>query len=246
MAMDKSNLPEFKALPRHIGIIMDGNGRWAKKRGLPRYKGHIEGARVFRKIGEYAADLGVTCMTFYAFSTENWKRPQEEVDAIMQLFREYLVEADERHEESEEKGIALRFIGDREGMPEDLRGLMELTESESCKNPRIVLNIAVNYGGRHELCLGFKKLAEKISKGEMTIDEIDEQAVSAVLDTAGLPDPDLIIRPGGEYRTSNFLTWQSAYSELWFTDVLWPDFSEKDLNEALYEFERRNRRFGGV
>lgn len=244
--MDKNNIPKFSVLPQHIGIIMDGNGRWAKQRGLPRYKGHIEGAKTFRRIGEFAADVGVKCLTFYAFSTENWKRPQEEVDAIMQLFREYLIEAEDRKAENEEKGISLRFIGDRAGIPEDILALMEHTEAESSEKNNVILNIAINYGGRHEITQGVQEIAKKVAAGEVAPDEITEDMISQHLYTKNIPDPDLIIRPSGEYRTSNFLTWQSAYAELWFTDVLWPDFTEENLIEALREFEKRNRRFGGV
>lgn len=244
--MDKNNLPEFSVIPKHIGIIMDGNGRWAKKRNLPRYKGHIEGAKTFRKIGEFAADLGIKCLTFYAFSTENWKRPQEEVNAIMELFREYLKEADERSAENEEKGITLRFIGDRSGIPEDIAALMSHIENISSDKSKVVLNIAINYGGRHEIVNAVREIAEKVKSGEMDVCDIDENTISDYLYTKNLPDPDLIIRPSGECRLSNFLTYQSAYSELWFSDVLWPDFTEADLVAALREFERRNRRFGGV
>lgn len=244
--MNKKNIPKFSVLPRHIGIIMDGNGRWAKQRGLPRYKGHIEGAKTFRKIGEFAADVGVKCLTFYAFSTENWKRPQEEVDAIMQLFREYLIEAEERKAEGEEKGISLRFIGDRRGIPEDILALMEQTQAESSEKNNVILNIAVNYGGRHEITQGVREIARRVVSGEINPDEITEDMISQHLYTKNISDPDLIIRPGGEYRMSNFLTWQSAYAELWFTDVLWPDFTEENLVEALKEYEKRTRRFGGV
>ena len=244
--MDKNNLPEFSVLPKHIGIIMDGNGRWAKQRNLPRYKGHIEGAKTFRKIGEFAADIGVKCLTFYAFSTENWKRPQEEVNAIMELFREYLREADERSGENEEKGITLRFIGDKSGIPEDIAALMNHIENISSDKSKVVLNIAINYGGRHEIASAVRTIAEKVKNGEMKPSDIDENMISDYLYTKGMPDPDLIIRPSGECRLSNFLTYQSAYSELWFSDVLWPDFTEEDFVRALREFERRNRRFGGV
>lgn len=244
--MDKNNLPEFSVLPKHVGIIMDGNGRWAKQRNLSRYKGHIEGAKTFRKIGEFAADIGVKCLTFYAFSTENWKRPQEEVNAIMELFREYLREADERSDENEEKGITLRFIGDKSGIPEDIVQLMNHIENISSDKSKVVLNIAINYGGRHEIVNAVRTIAEKVKNGEMEPSDIDEAAISAYLYTKGMPDPDLIIRPSGECRLSNFLTYQSAYSELWFSDVLWPDFTEEDFVRALREFEGRNRRFGGV
>lgn len=240
------NIPEFSVLPKHVGIIMDGNGRWAKQRNLPRYKGHIEGAKTFRKIGEFAADVGVKCLTFYAFSTENWKRPEEEVNAIMELFREYLREADERSSENEEKGITLRFIGDKSGIPEDIVAMMNHIESISSDKSKVVLNIAINYGGRHEIANAVREIAEKVKNGEMDSKDITEETISDYLYTKGFPDPDLIIRPSGEQRLSNFLTYQSAYSELWFSDVLWPDFTEEDFVEALKEFEKRNRRFGGV
>ena len=244
--MMEKNIPQFSILPKHVGIIMDGNGRWAKQRDLPRYKGHIEGAKTFRRIGEFAADIGVKCMTFYAFSTENWKRPQEEVDAIMQLFREYLMEAEDRKEENKEKGIALRFIGDRKGIPEDIQAIMERIENESQYETKVILNLAINYGGRHEIVQGVQEIAKKVQLGEISPEDIDEEMMSAHLYTKNHPDPDLIIRPSGECRLSNFLTWQSAYSELWFSNVLWPDFTEENLIEALRDFEKRNRRFGGV
>lgn len=244
--MNKKDIPAFSVLPKHVGIIMDGNGRWAKQRDLPRYKGHIEGAKTFRKIGEFAADIGVKCLTFYAFSTENWKRPQEEVNAIMELFREYLREADERSAENEEKGITLRFIGDKRGIPDDIAALMNHIENISSDKSKVVLNIAINYGGRHEIANAVREIAEKVKCGEMNVCDIDENTISDHLYTKNLPDPDLIIRPSGECRLSNFLTYQSAYSELWFSDVLWPDFTEEDFVTALREFERRNRRFGGV
>ena len=244
--MMEKNIPQFSILPKHVGIIMDGNGRWAKQRNLPRYKGHIEGAKTFRRIGEFAADVGVKCMTFYAFSTENWKRPQEEVDAIMQLFREYLMEAEERKEENKEKGIALRFIGDRKGIPEDIQAIMERIENESQYETNVILNLAINYGGRHEIVQGVQEIARKVQLGEILPEDISEEMMSAHLYTRNHPDPDLIIRPSGECRLSNFLTWQSAYSEFWFSNVLWPDFTEENLIEALRDFEKRNRRFGGV
>lgn len=244
--MDKKNIPEFEVLPRHVGIIMDGNGRWAKLRGLPRYKGHSEGAKTFRKIGEFAGEIGVKYLTFYAFSTENWKRPPEEVDAIMQLFREYLEEADERENENREKGIRLQFIGDRRGMPDDILALMEKTENENRDRDKVILNIAVNYGGRHEITEGVRDIVKRALNGEISADDITEDTISDSLYTKGMPDPDLIIRPSGELRLSNFLTWQSAYSELWFSDVLWPDFTEEDFLCALRDFEKRGRRFGGV
>lgn len=242
----KENLPQFSVLPRHVGIIMDGNGRWAQKRGLPRYKGHIEGARTFRKIGEFAGNLGIECLTFYAFSTENWKRPPEEVAAIMDLFREYLRELDDRKAENEEKGIKVNFIGDRTGIPKDILRMMGYSERITRKKDHVILNIAINYGGRQEILHSVQTLAKQVEKGKLKAKEITEDMISENLYTGGLPDPDLIIRPSGEYRLSNFLLWQSAYSEFWYSDILWPDFTEADFVEALRDFERRNRRFGGV
>ena len=244
--MEKKDLPEFSVLPRHVGIIMDGNGRWAKKRGLPRYKGHIEGAKTFRKIGEFAGDLGIEYLTFYAFSTENWKRPPEEVRAIMNLFREYLKEVDDRKAENEEKGVHINFIGDRKGIPLDILAMMKHSESITKDKHRVVLNIAVNYGGRQEIVESVQTLAKQVEKGKLKAKDITMDMISQNLYTAGMPDPDLIIRPSGEYRLSNFLLWQSAYSEFWYSNVLWPDFTEDDFVEALRSFEQRNRRFGGV
>ena len=244
--MADNNLPKFETLPKHIGIIMDGNGRWAQQRGLPRYKGHIEGAKTFRVIGEYAADLGIKCMTFYAFSSENWRRPKEEVNAIMNLFREYLREADERKAENEEKGIHMTFIGDRTGIPMDIRALMNKIERVSGKEHKVIVNIAINYGGRQEITHSVKEIAKRVKSGEISPDDITEDTVASYLYTAGQPDPDLIIRPSGEHRLSNFMMWQAAYAEFWSSNVLWPDFTKEDLNEALREYEKRNRRFGGV
>lgn len=244
--MDKKDLPEFSVLPRHVGIIMDGNGRWAKKRGLPRYKGHVEGAKTFRKIGEFAGDLGIECLTFYAFSTENWKRPPEEVKAIMDLFREYLKELDDRKAENEEKGIHVNFIGDRTGIPKDILAMMKHSERITAKKNHVILNIAINYGGRQEILHSVKALAKEVEKGKLKAKDITMDMIDDHLYTAGLPDPDLIIRPSGEYRISNFLLWQSAYSEFWYSDVLWPDFTEENFVEALRAYEHRNRRFGGV
>ena len=244
--MEKENLPQFSVLPRHVGIIMDGNGRWAQQRGLPRYKGHIEGAKTFRKIGEFAGNLGIECLTFYAFSTENWKRPPEEVAAIMDLFREYLRELDERKAENEEKGIKVNFIGDRTGIPKDILKMMGYSERITRKKDHVILNIAINYGGRQEILHSVQEIAKEVEKGKLKSSEITEEMISEHLYTGGLPDPDLIIRPSGEYRLSNFLLWQSAYSEFWYSDILWPDFTEEDFTAALHEFEKRNRRFGGV
>jgi len=244
--MEDNSLPKFEVLPKHVGFIMDGNGRWAQQRGMPRYKGHIEGAKTFRVIGEYAADIGIKCMTFYAFSTENWRRPKEEVNAIMNLFREYLKEADERKEENEEKGIHMTFLGDRSNLPMDMKLLMNKIERVSGKQHKVIVNIAINYGSREEITHSAREIAKLVKAGKLSPDDITEETVNSHLYTAGQPDLDLIIRPSGEHRLSNFMLWQAAYAEFWSSNVLWPDFSKEDLNEALREFEKRNRRFGGV
>lgn len=242
----EKKIPEFEVLPRHIGFIMDGNGRWAKMRGLERSAGHVEGAKAFRKIGEYCADLGIEYVTFYAFSTENWNRPKKEVLSLMKLFKEYLREGDGRLAENEVRQMKLRFIGEREGLPSDLLKLIERAEKETAKYNKITVNIALNYGGRAELKSAVKSIAQKVKDGELSVDDITEQTISDNIYTAGQPDPDIIVRPSGEYRLSNFLTWQSAYSEFWFSNILWPDFTEEHVNEILYDFQNRNRRFGGV
>lgn len=237
---------QFSVLPEHLGIIMDGNGRWAKLRGLPRSEGHKQGSETFRKIGEYAGDIGIKYITFYAFSTENWNRPESEVNAIMQLFDSFLTEAIDRLDENIEKGIRLRFLGDKTGLSDELRYLMNFVEEQTKNCTKVHLNLAINYGGRQEILQAVKSIAAKVRDDGLSVDSIDEEMIADHLYTAGQPDPDLIIRPSGELRLSNFLTFQSAYSEFWFSDVLWPDFTEEDLNQALFDFEKRHRRFGGI
>ena len=230
-------------LPEHIGIIMDGNGRWAKKRGLPRSAGHTAGAQTFRKIARYCSDIGIKYLTVYAFSTENWRRPSDEVDALMRLFKDYLQEA---IRDFKDDGIVLRFIGDRSAFSPELLSLMNENEEESRERDGMVLNIAMNYGGRAELVTAIRDMANEVKDGSLDPAAITEELVSQHLYTKGQPDPDLIIRPSGENRTSNFLLWQSAYAEYVIMDVMWPDFTQDDLNQALIEFAKRNRRFGGV
>ncbi len=230
-------------LPEHIGIIMDGNGRWAKKRGLPRSAGHVAGAKNFRTITRYCSDIGIKYLTVYAFSTENWKRPGDEVDALMKLFKQYLEEA---LTDFKDDSIVVKFIGDTSAFSPELQELIRRTESESAHRTGMVLNIAMNYGSRDELIRATKTIANRVKAGEISVDEIDEKMISSSLYTAGQPDPDLIIRPSGEYRISNFMLWQAAYTEFIIRDILWPDFSTDDLDEALSEFARRNRRFGGI
>lgn len=241
-----NNLPEFDILPQHIAFIMDGNGRWAKQRGLERSEGHKEGAKTFRRITEYCADIGIKHVTFYAFSTENWNRPKAEVQALMKLFKEYLLEADDRERENDIRQSRIRFIGEREGLPKDLLKLIEKAEKKSNKYSKITVNIALNYGGRAEITHAVKEIAKKVQSGEMSVEDITEQTVSDNIYTAGQPDPDIIVRPSGEYRLSNFLQWQSAYSEFWYSDILWPDFTEENVNDIIRDFQKRNRRFGGV
>lgn len=239
-------MPNATALPAHVAIIMDGNGRWAKQRGLPRSQGHKQGAKAFRTICEYAADIGIRYLTFYAFSTENWSRPPEEVAAIMDLFREYLQEAKERQAENEQRGFRLRYIGEKNGLPQDILDMVETAERESSQKSRTVVNLAVNYGGRQEILSAVRTLAAGVKAGQIEPDEISAGDIEAGLYTAGQSDPDLIIRPSGEYRLSNFLIWQAAYSEFWYSDILWPDFTPDDLDAALSDYAARNRRFGGI
>ena len=228
-------------LPRHIAIIMDGNGRWAKKRKMPRTAGHAVGAETFRKVATYCKNIGLDYLTVYAFSTENWKRPQEEVDAIMGLLEKYLLESIEKMERDK---VKMKFFGDVSVLSPRLRELIARTEEISKRFQGCQVNICLNYGGRDEMVRAMRRYALEVSEGRAN--DIDEAGVSDYLYSAGIPDPDLLIRPGGEYRLSNFLMWQSAYSELYFTDKLWPDFDEKEINRAIAEFQRRERRFGGV
>ncbi|MBQ4105338.1 MAG: isoprenyl transferase [Clostridia bacterium] len=239
----KQGKDESIVLPQHIGIIMDGNGRWAKKRGLPRSAGHTYGAQTFRTITRYCSDIGIRYLTVYAFSTENWKRPAEEVSALMKLFKQYLNEA---LTDFKDDSIVVRFIGDTSAFSSDLQELIERTERESAERTGMVLNIAMNYGSRDELVMATKLIAEQARDGKLSVDDINADTISSHLYTAGQPDPDLIIRPSGEYRISNFLLWQAAYTEFIICDKLWPDYTTDDLDEALREFSSRNRRFGGV
>lgn len=243
MAFIKKNPPvEPEKMPVHIAFIMDGNGRWAKKRGMPRTFGHTEGARNFRRIMRYCKDIGVKCISFYAFSTENWKRPENEVNALMNIFRTYL--DDVRNYIKEE--VKMVFLGDKSKLPQDIQQKMNSLEEDSKDFDKMTVLLAINYGGRDEITHATRLIAEKVRKGELNPDEITENTISSNLYTAGYPDVDLLIRPSGEMRISNFLIWQSAYAEFYFADILWPDFSTKELDRAIIEFAHRNRRFGGV
>ena len=235
--LDKTKLPD------HIAIIMDGNGRWAKKRGLPRTAGHKAGSETFRNIATYCNDIGIKYLTVYAFSTENWKRPKDEVDAIMKLLEEYIIEA---FEKVRRDNICLKFWGERSRLSEKLQQMMAEVEEKSCDMTGIHVNVCLNYGGRDELVRATRKLAERVKNGELLPDDITEDVISQSIYSQGVPDPELIIRPSGEIRTSNFLLWQSAYSEYYFTDVLWPDFGPAELDRAIIAFQNRSRRFGGV
>lgn len=230
-------------IPCHVAAIMDGNGRWAKKRGLPRSAGHSVGSESFRRAAEYLNGLGVKYFTVYAFSTENWKRPQEEVGAIMGLLEKYLHEA---IDEMAKKNIRLRFFGDLTPLSPELKRLIARTDEISTHTHGMTVNICLNYGGRDELTRAARSLAQRCKNGELAPEEITEQSLSDNLYSAGIPDPDLVIRPGGEQRISNFLLWQSAYSEFYFTDTFWPDMNERELEKALIAYQRRQRRFGGV
>lgn len=234
-----------RPVPRHIAVIMDGNGRWAKKRGLPRKAGHKVGAETFRTIATYCKDIGVKYFTVYAFSTENWKRPQDEVDALMNLFRTYLKEAAET---MVARSVAVRVLGDLSVLPADIQRQIDEVHAlaDTLGEDAATASLCINYGGRDEIKNAVRALAHDVQAGRLRPEDITEDTISAHLYTAHMPDPDLIIRPSGEVRTSNFLLWQSAYSEYYFTDVLWPDFSTKDMDAAIDDFNRRSRRFGGV
>lgn len=240
---DTAALVDFGRLPRHVAIIMDGNGRWAKKRGLPRTAGHAAGAENFRSIATYCKEIGLEYLTVYAFSTENWKRPADEVTAIMGLLKRYLLEAIERMERDR---VKMCFFGDLSPLPEELRLLCEQTREISRHYEGVQVNICLNYGGRDELLRAARAFAADCAEGRADPNHLTESQFGRYLFSGGLPDPDLIIRPSGELRVSNFLLWQSAYSEYYFTDVLWPDFDKNELHRALADYQRRKRRFGGV
>ena len=229
--------------PRHIAIIMDGNGRWAKKRGLPRTAGHSAGGEAFRRIANYCRTLGVEYLTVYAFSTENWKRSEDEVSGIMKLLAKYLQEA---LRDMEKNHVRFCFFGDLSRLSPQLRKLCLDAQERSSEYHEVQVNFCLNYGGRDEIVRGIKAFAQDVKDGKANIDALTEESFPNYLDSAGVPDPELVIRPSGELRTSNFLPWQTVYSEFVFMNVLWPDFSPEDLDEAIAEYHRRNRRFGGA
>ena len=237
-------MQEYQQLAKglSVGIIMDGNGRWAKQRGLPRTAGHKKGAEVFRDIVRYCNDLGMSSVTFYAFSTENWARPTEEVESIMRLFGNYLTMAYDYKKENNR----LVFLGDRSGLSKSLQDKMSDLEEKTKNNTGMFLNIAVNYGGRQEILRAAQTLAQRVKDGQLEPQDITQELFEDCLYTRGQKDPDFILRPSGEMRLSNFMLWQASYSEFISMDVLWPDFRREDLDRALQEFQKRSRRFGGL
>ena len=234
---------DLNRLPRHIAIIMDGNGRWAKKRNLPRIMGHKAGVEAIREIVSVSSEIGIKVLTLYAFSTENWKRPPDEVSSLMSLLVEYLrKEVRELHE----KNVKILFIGDISKLPVMCQEELYKARKITSNNSGLILNLALNYGGRTEITSAVKKICEQVKSCQIKVENINEDIISKFMWTAGLPDPDLIIRPSGELRLSNFLLWQSAYSELWFSNIYWPDFNKEYLFKAIIDYQLRDRRFGGI
>lgn len=238
-----AGLVDMAHLPRHIAIIMDGNGRWAKQRGLPRTAGHKVGAETFRKIATYCKDLGVEYLTVYAFSTENWKRPADEVGVIMGLLKQYMLEAIDSMERDQ---IRLRFLGDLSAISPELQALVDRTNEISSHIHGFQANVCLNYGGRDEILHAARRFAQDCTRGEAVPEDLTEEGFSSYLYSAGIPDPELIIRTSGEERLSGFLLWQCAYSEFYFCDTLWPDFDSRALDQAIIAYQSRDRRFGGV
>jgi len=235
--------PALTVVPRHVAIIMDGNGRWAKKRGLPRVAGHREGAKTVRMVVRTSGEVGVEVLTLYAFSTENWRRPEEEVSYLMNLLISYLKkELDELCREN----VRLRAIGDISNLPREVQQALLEAIQKTDNNTGMILNLALNYGGKDELVRAIKRIYRDVESGKFPIGSVTPDLIDTYLDTASQPDPDLIIRTSGEMRLSNFLLWQGAYSELWFTDTLWPDFTEEEYLKALVDYGKRGRRFGNV
>lgn len=234
---------EHLNVPQHVAIILDGNGRWAKKKHLPRNMGHVQGSKAVERIIEDAYDLGIKYLTVYAFSTENWKRPKDEVDALMKLLRDYLKNCIKR---ANKNNMKVRVIGDVTGLSQDLQDKIQQLEEASKNNTGINFTIALNYGSRDEMVRAMKCMAEDIQAGRIQKEDITETSFQNYLDTRELPDPDLMIRTSGEERLSNFMLWQLAYTEFYFTDVLWPDFNKKELKKAIEYYNGRDRRFGGI
>jgi undecaprenyl diphosphate synthase len=236
-------MEDYMNVPNHVAIILDGNGRWAKAKGLPRTAGHVQGAKTVEQICEDAYNMGINYLTVYAFSTENWKRPDSEVETLMNLLRNYMKNSIKR---AMKNNMCVRVIGDKTGLAPDLRESIDKLENETKNNTGLHFQIAINYGGRDELRRGITKLAKKVANGELKPEDINEDTIEQELDTAGLPAPDLMIRTSGEQRISNFLLWQLAYSELYFTSVPWPEFDKNELAKAVEAYNNRDRRYGLV
>ncbi len=234
---------ENRDVPRHVAIILDGNGRWAKKRMLPRNAGHVAGSKNVEKICKAAWEMGIAYVTMYAFSTENWSRPKSEVDALMKLLHQYLSDC---LKTSEKNNMQVRVIGDISGLAPDLQERIRELEEFSAKNTGLHFQVALNYGSRDEIIRGVRRLAQDVQNGVVLPEKIDERLIGEYLDTKGIPDPDLMIRTSGEQRLSNYLLWQMAYTEFYFTDVLWPDFNKEELEKAVAYYQKRDRRFGGI
>lgn len=230
-------------IPQHVAIILDGNGRWAKSKGMPRNYGHMEGAKTVEKICEEAWKMGIKYLTVYAFSTENWKRPREEVDALMKLLRNYMKSC---LKTAAKNNMVVRVIGDKTGLDDDIREKIDELEMASANNSGLNFQIAINYGSRDEIVRSVRKIMEDVKSGKIEADQMDEAMFDSYLDTAGIPSPDLLIRTSGEQRLSNFLMWQLAYTEFYFTDVPWPAFTKEDLEKTIEKYNSRDRRFGGV
>lgn len=230
-------------IPKHVAIILDGNGRWARAKGLPRNAGHVQGAKVVEDMCEITYNMGIQYFTVYAFSTENWSRPKDEVDALMKLLRNYMVNAKKR---ANKNNMCVRVIGDKTGLDKDLQeSILDLEESTK-DNTGLHFQIAINYGGRDEITRAVRRLSADVAEGKLEADSITDETINSYLDTAGLPDPDLLIRTCGEQRISNFLLWQLAYTEFYFSDKAWPDFNKKELELAIESYNTRNRKFGGL
>lgn len=236
-------MEENKKVPQHIAIILDGNGRWAKKRHMPRNMGHAQGSKAVERVCEDAYKMGVKYLTVYAFSTENWSRPQDEVDALMNLLRSYMKDCIRI---SKKNNMRVRIIGDKSKLATDIQDSIRALEEASKDNTGLQFQVAINYGGRDEIVRAVKKIAGRIASGELAVDEITDHLVAENLDTAGIPDPDLLIRTSAEQRISNFLLWQLSYSEFYFPEVLWPDFTKEDLEKAIDFYNSRERKFGGL
>ena len=234
---------DFNNLPRHIGVIMDGNGRWAKRRGLPRSAGHSAGAETLKKIVTECNKMGIKYITVYAFSTENWKRPKDEVEYLMVLLLRYLRDAENT---LAGENVVVRAIGSRKELTQEIQEQIIKTEKFTQNNTGIVMNIALNYGSREEIVTAVRKISEKVKNNEIRTEDINDAVIAKHLYTSGQPDVDLLIRTSGELRLSNFMLWQISYAELWFTDKNWPDFSKEDLYRAILDYQKRGRRFGGV